>query len=124
MSLSSGWRHFCRDCGQTITTFIADSLKQTTKAKVKAKRTDTKVGQRDRRKLKQTELLKLFNQTHDHYEELPLGEKVYVKQLNGNTQRWQVTAFTRESFSRYKLWGDLNDLDKRLDDSIARDRED
>lgn len=50
------------------------------------------------------ERLKMFVQTTDHYEEKLVGEFVYIKQWNGNSQKWQVSEFTQASYTRYKAY--------------------
>lgn len=46
--------------------------------------------------------LLLFPQSVDHYEEKEHCGCWYVKQYNGNTQRWQVAKYTPSAFARYK----------------------
>ncbi len=52
------------------------------------------------RKLKQDELLKMFD--GDFYQEKEVGDKVYVKKWDGNTSKWNVNTFSKESFRKYK----------------------
>ena len=55
------------------------------------------------RKARQQKLLNYFKKT-DRYTEKQIGDKVYVKQWNGSTKRWQVAEYTLESFARYKAF--------------------
>lgn len=55
------------------------------------------------RKARQQKLLNHFKKT-DRYTEKQVGDKVYVKQWNGSTKRWQVAEYTLQSFERYKAF--------------------
>ena len=39
------------------------------------------------------------------YEEKEVNDFWLIKQWNGHTQKWQVAIFTKESFKRYKEFG-------------------
>ena len=56
------------------------------------------------RRQRQEELLKLFE--GDFYQEKQFNGGWYVKQFNGNTERWQVAIYSEESFQKYKFWGE------------------
>jgi hypothetical protein len=46
---------------------------------------------------------RLFShQTEDHYEEIKLGERVYIKMYDGNRHVWLVAAYSLQSFANYK----------------------
>ena len=49
--------------------------------------------------------LNLFaHQLHDHYEELTIGDDVYVKRWDNRKQAWTVIHYTVKSFQGYKAW--------------------
>lgn len=52
----------------------------------------------------QNELLKMFPQATDHYEEKKVGEEWYIKSYNGGTGRWQVSIYSEISYRRYKAF--------------------
>jgi hypothetical protein len=73
------------------------------------------------RRQRQKELLLLFNQPEDYYEEKEIKDKVYVKQYNGNTKKWQVAEYSLDSFRRYKMWDRDKEIDEELNNRIARE---
>ena len=56
----------------------------------------------NKRRLRQTELLKEFeNQgVNEHYEEKKVGYSILIKQWNGNTNRWQVAVYSESSYNK------------------------
>lgn len=54
------------------------------------------------KRIKQEEKLARFVQDYDHYEERQVGEEFWVKQYNGNSDKWQIAVYSRESFRNYK----------------------
>lgn len=75
---------------------------------------------RETRKKRQEELLSLFNQTEDNYEEREIRGDVYVKMFNGNTQRWQVAVYSQKSFNNYKQFNNAMKINHELDQDLAR----
>lgn len=75
---------------------------------------------REARRQRQAELLSLFHQEADHYEEKEGGGRVYIKYLNGDTKKWQVAEYSKESFQRYKAYRESRRLDQELDDVLDR----
>lgn len=58
------------------------------------------------RRLRQLELLTNFKQEQDHYEEILVGDKYYVKNFNGSNNLWQVCIYTKDNFIKYKKFKD------------------
>lgn len=51
---------------------------------------------------RQEELLKLF--CGDFYQEKEIEGKIYVKNFNRGTGRWQVAIYSQESFKKYNAF--------------------
>jgi hypothetical protein len=66
----------------------------------------TSKTKREKQRLIQEEKLKLF--TGDFYQEKEIGDKVFVKMWNGNSNKWQVAEFTKVSFRNYKHFQENN----------------
>lgn len=52
-------------------------------------------------------LLTFFNQEIEHYEEKEINNYWLIKQWNGDTKRWQVAIYTKESYNNYKQYQKL-----------------
>ncbi len=59
-----------------------------------------------KRRARQETLLQEYfsHQVRDFYEEKQVGDKWYVKQYNGNQDKWQVAIYSNESFRKYKQY--------------------
>jgi len=57
----------------------------------------------DRKKIRE-ERLKLFNQEEDHYEELHIGDKWYIKMLlrMKYKEMWTVAEYSEQAYNNYK----------------------
>ena len=63
-----------------------------------------KIAEKRKRDTQRREfLLTFFNHSGiDKYEEKEINGYWLVKEFNGDTKRWQVAIFTKESFEKYK----------------------
>ena len=57
---------------------------------------------RDKRRQRQLELLKEFNQVGDYYEEKRVGDNWYIKMYDRGNDRWQVAIFSPQSYRKYQ----------------------
>ena len=73
-----------------------------------------------KRLARQQELLKNFE--GDFYQEKQVGDEWHIKQWNGNTERWQVAIYSKQSYANYKNYQEeRNDEKSRLDNLLADD---
>ena len=56
---------------------------------------------KQRNRERQNRLLRMFEE-NSGYDVFNAGSVVFVKQWNGNTERWQVAIFTPESYANYE----------------------
>lgn len=78
-----------------------------------------KVQKEAKRQLQQ-QLLGMFDQDKDHYEEKRVGNDVYIKMFNGTTQRWQVARYSKKSYQRYSAMRAAHELNRELDGHLQR----
>lgn len=62
---------------------------------------------KEKRRARQEELLKHFD--GDFYQEKKIGEQWFVKQWNGNSNKWQVAIFSEQSFNKYKQFNEAHE---------------
>lgn len=55
-----------------------------------------------RLQVQQDRLKEFEHQEEDHYEERQIGNEWWVKQWNGDSKRWQIAIFSKDSYFRYK----------------------
>ena len=77
-----------------------------------------KEKKKQKRLERQLELLKMFVQEKDHYEEKHLGKEWYIKSYNGGTGRWQVSVFSESSYRRYKSFERAKEDEEELDEKF------